>query len=75
MSYCPECAQFLRENAALKADRDQLRTALEQVEWVQCVPDWADDSFWACPWCRGNLPAHFEGCPRQRALGTGGKGC
>ena len=54
----------------LMDDIDTLKSALEQVEWVE------DEYTW-CPWCkqewliRPKHIEHFPDCPRQLALKEG----
>jgi hypothetical protein len=76
----PRIAELEAENAKLRADishwigvsegierdRDKLRAALEQVEWI--FEDGAE-----CAWCRARpVYGHKDDCARQSALSQGG---
>ena len=78
---------LMRENAALVAANEQMRDALEEVEWVDDLTG-QDESISYCPWCRGVQPlqrqanfkaqeletciGHTLDCPRQTALTAAG---
>ena len=53
---------------ALARQCDELREALEQVEWERVHLPYKDEVLLMCPWC-GGCERHEPDCPRQRALG------
>ncbi len=61
-AYAKSWGEVVQIASSQKTERDQLRAALEAVEWV--------GAFIACPWCRGEEHnGHYPDCQRQLALG------
>lgn len=61
-----DISHWIGVSEGIERDRDKLRAALEQVEWI--FEDGAE-----CAWCRARpVYGHKDDCARQSALSQGG---